>query len=400
MNKPRLWTKDFIVASLVTLFLSLSFHITLVIISVYAMDTFQSSPSLAGLATGIFVIGGLITRLYFGRWIEKIGRRKMLFAGIFFNLVTILLYFVASSYPLLLIVRFLHGASNGIAVTVAMTIAANIIPNERRGEGMAYFISLSGTLSAAIGPFLAIFVVQHGSYNMVFIFCAIFAVLGLIMAFILSIPEIKLTKEQLRETKEFKFSRFFATKAIPISIICGLIYFCYSSVTTFLSAYSKEINLIEIASFFFIVYSIAVLISRPFVGRLFDSKGENFVIYPAIIIFMAGIILLSQTHSGLTLMLSGALIGIGLGTIQSSIFTIATRVGPLHQTGLATSTVMMLMDVGGGIGPFIYGLFIPFIGYRGMYAGVAFVALVCVFLYYLLYGKEARRGKMGSNQKA
>jgi len=105
MNKPRLWTKDFIAVSLVSLFLGLSFYLLLVIISVYAMDTFHSSPSAAGLAASIFLIGGIIARLFFGRWIERIGRRKMLFLGLILNLVMIILYFVASSYILLLVVR-------------------------------------------------------------------------------------------------------------------------------------------------------------------------------------------------------------------------------------------------------------------------------------------------------
>jgi MFS family permease len=153
----------------------------------------------------------------------------MLFLGLILNLVMIILYFVASSYTLLLVVRFLHGAAFGIALPVAVTIAANIIPVERRGEGMAYYLSLGGALGAATGPFLGMFIIQHGSYNIIFMVCTIFAVLSLVIAFILSVPEVKLTAEQLNETKELKFSRLFAIKAIPISIIGAVIYFCYSS---------------------------------------------------------------------------------------------------------------------------------------------------------------------------
>jgi MFS family permease len=266
-----------------------------------------------------------------------------------------------------------HGAAFGIALPVAISIAANIIPVERRGEGMAYYLSLGGALGAATGPFLGMFIIQHGSYNIIFMVCTIFAVLSLVIAFILSIPEVKLTAEQLNETKELKFSRLFAIKAIPISIVGAVIYFCYSSVVTFLSAYSREINLIEIASFFFVFSSIAILISRPFVGRLFDSKGENIVMYPAILIFMIGLIILSQIHHGVTLMLSGVLIGIGLGNINSSGNTIAIKVVPPHQTGLAVSTFLTSMDMGLGIGPFILGLFVPLAGYRGVYLGAAIV---------------------------
>jgi len=52
------------------------------------------------------------------------------------------------------------------------------------------------------------------------------------------------------------------------------------------------------------------------------------------------------------------------------------------------------MDVALGIGPVIFGLFITFIGYRGMYEAAAVVALACVF--YIIYytGKSyAWKGK-------
>lgn len=394
MNKTRLWTKNFITISLVSLFLGLSFYLLLVILSVYAMDTFHSSPSAAGLAASIFLIGGIISRLFFARFIERIGRRKMLFLGIILNLVMIILYFVANSYILLLIVRFLHGAAFGVAMPVAIVIAASIIPKERQGEGMAYYISISSALGTATGPFLGMFIMQHGSYNTIFLVCAIFIVSSLVIAFILSVPEVKLTAEQLNDTKEFKFNRLFATKVIPISIIGAIIYFCYSGVVTFLSAYSREINLIEIASFFFVVASIAILISRPFFGRLFDAKGENSVMYPAILIFMTGLIILSQIHHGLTLLLAAVFIGTGVGNINSSGNTIAVKVVPPHQTGLAVSTFLTFIDIGLGIGPFILGLFIPFSGYRIMYLGVAIVTLVCALLYYLLHGKNAAWGNM------
>jgi hypothetical protein len=43
----------------------------------------------------------------------------------------------------------------------------------------------------------------------------------------------------LKEMKGFRFNNFFEPKAIPISIVCALIYFCYSSVLSFLTAYAK-----------------------------------------------------------------------------------------------------------------------------------------------------------------
>jgi len=390
MKKPQLWTKDFLIISSANLFFSLNFYLLIVIIPVFAADSFHASPAVAGLASSIFIIGGMAPRLLFGKWIERIGRKKTLFIGLVLGLATTLLYFLAGNISILLAVRFFHGAAFGIASTATGTIAANIIPEERRGEGMGYFISLSSTLSAAVGPFLGMFIVRHGSYDLIFLVCSIFAAISLAIIFFLSVPEIKLTPEQLRETGDFTLSKLLETSVIPISIVCGIIYFCYSSVLTFISGYSQEINLVEIASFFFVVFSIAILVSRPFAGRLFDAKGENIVMYPAIFIFAIGMIVLSQTRNDYTLMLAGVLIGLGLGTVQSSCQAIAINLVPRHHTGMATSTLLLCVDVAVGIGPVIFGLFVSFIGYRGMYITAAVAALACLFLYYILHGKKRK----------
>lgn len=393
MNKPKLWTKDLLIVTLTNFFVTLNFYLLIVIISVFAMEKFHSTPSEAGLASSIFVIGALIARLFSGKWIEQIGRKKMLYTGLILGLGMTLLYFEINGVMFLFVLRFLHGAAYGITSTATGTIVANIIPKERRGEGLGYFM-LSVTLAMAIGPFLGIFISQHGSFSMIFVACAISAALSLVSTFFLSVPEIKLTKEQKEEIKGYKLLNFFEAKVIPISIVCTVVYFCYSSVLSFLTAYSKEIHLVDAASFFFIVAAVVIFISRPFTGRLFDSKGENFIMYPAIIIFMMGMIILSQTHHGYTLLLAAAFIGLGLGVIQSSGQAISVKVTSPHRLGLANSTFFIFIDFGVGIGPFILGLFIPFTGYRGIYMGMAIVAFACTFLYYLLHGKRAVHGKM------
>ena len=341
MERPLLWTKDFLVVSFLTLFTNLSFYLLLVIIPIYSMDTFHSSPSISGLASGIFVIGALMSRLFLGKWIEIIGRRRMLYAGLISSLVMMALYFEANSYTITGRPFFSRSSSRNCLRDCGCN-CGNIIPGERRGEGMAYYTSIGVALSSAIGPFIGMFIRQHGSYQMIFLVCTIFAALSLVMTFILFVPEVKLTEEQLQETKKFKMSGFFAAKAIPISMVTGLIYLSYSSVLTFLSPYAQEINLVESASLFFIVYSGAILISRPIVGQLFDLKGENVVVYPAFILIILGLVSLSQAHNGYILLLSAFLIGLGLGTITSISQTIVIKVVPRHQTGLATSTYFSL----------------------------------------------------------
>lgn len=390
MSKSRLWTKDFLIISTLHFFITLNFYMLMVIISVFAIDNFHSSPSEAGLSASIFVIGTLIARLFSGKWIERTGRKKTLYAGLVLSLVMTLLYFRIHGIVFLLVVRFVHGAGFGIASTAASTIVTNIIPKERTGEGLGYFM-LSNTLGMAVGPFLSMFISRHGSFSTIFVACTIFSVLGFVSALFLFVPEIKLTKQQLEATRGFNYRSFFEPKAIPISIVCGIIAFCYSSVFSFLTAYSREINLVNTASFFFVIYAIAMLFSRPQAGRLFDRKGENPVIYSGILIFVAGMIILSQAHDGYVLLLAGALIGIGFGSVPTIGQAVSVKVTHPHRMGLAISTFWMFIDTGVGIGPFIFGFFISLAGYRMAYVYMAVIALACVFLYYMLHGRRVKK---------
>jgi MFS family permease len=141
------------------------------------------------------------------------------------------------------------------------------------------------------------------------------------------------------------------------------------------------------------VFAVVVLISGPTVGRVFDLKGENSIMYPAIMIFAIGMFLFSHSYHGYVLLLAAALVGLGFGAIQSSTQAIAVKITPPHRLGLANSTYFMFSDIGMGIGPLMIGFIIPFIGYSGMYTVVAIIALACLLFYYLLHGKTAKSGE-------
>jgi len=173
MDKPKLWTKNFLIVSTANFFLYFTFYLLMVTITIFATEKFHASPSEAGLASGIFVIGLLISRIFSGRYIDQIGWKKTLYIGFILFLITTCLYVLVNSMGFLLIIRFLNGAAMGIASTATGTIVAKIIPNERRGEGTGYY-ALSLTVAASIGPFLGMFITQHATFYMNFIVCIIF----------------------------------------------------------------------------------------------------------------------------------------------------------------------------------------------------------------------------------
>lgn len=390
-SRTRLWTKDFVIVSSINFFITLIFYLLMVTLAIYAVNELDASTSEAGLISGIFIIGTLIGRLFIGRFIDSIGRKKTLFIGLIFFTLTTILYFVDLGIGFLLVNRLIHGMAMGMASTATGTIVAQIIPPTRKGEGIGYY-SMSATLATAIGPFIGLFMAQHTSFQIIFSFCLALGVISLITAFFLYVPALKVTAK-VTESKGFKLSNFIEPKALPISIITLLLAFCYSSVLSFISFYAIEIDLVNTASFFFVVYAVAVLISRPFSGPLMDRKGSNFIMYPAFIIFGVGLLLLSMTTNSFTLLAAGFLIGLGFGNMQSSSQAIAVKLTPPHRMGMATSTFFIMLDAGLGFGPYILGFIIPVTGYSTLYVILGVLVILTSVLYHFLHGKKERTAR-------
>ncbi|EMR06276.1 hypothetical protein C772_01547 [Bhargavaea cecembensis DSE10] len=386
----RLWTKDFIIVSGVNFLMTLVFYLLVVIIGIYAVDEYGATASEAGLVTGLFIVGALAGRLFTGHSIETLGRKKTLFIGLALFALTAALYFIQLGIAFLMLTRFLHGAALGMASTATGTIVAQIIPAVRKGEGIGYY-SMSSTLATAIGPFIGLYMSGKTGMTAIFGLCLAVSIIGLAVALFLRVPESEAVADPADERK-FSLSRIVEPRAIPIALVTMVIAFCYSGVLSFIGNYSIELDLVRAASFFFLVYSISVLLSRPFTGRLMDIKGANAVMYPAFVLFAAGLVLLGTAQNGLMLLASGVLIGLGFGNMQSCTQAVAVKLTPSHRMGLATSTFFIALDVGLGFGPFLIGFLIAYMSFSALYLILAAVVLVSALLYFSMHGKKEKAG--------
>jgi len=387
--KEKLWTKDFIGITSVNFFLMLTFYLLMVTIATFSVNQFSSNESAAGLASSIFVIGALIGRLFGGKYLEIFGRKKLLLTGLALMIIASILYFFIGSYAILIAIRIIHGLAFGLAGTATGTIVAQVIPNTRRGEGIGYF-ALSMTIATAIGPFIGIFILERFEFSMIFVFCLISVIISTLITLSLKVEEITLSKEHLADMKGFRLSNFIERKSVPITLVATVTAFCYAGIISFLTFFAAENGITQAASFFFVVYAVAVVASRPATGRLFDTKGPNFVMYPCLISFAIGMFILSQATTSVLLLVSGAFIGFGYGTYMSSSQAVAIKEAPAHRVGLATATFFILTDIGLGIGPFLQGYIVPTLGYSGLFFLLAILLIICLPLHHFLFGKNAK----------
>ncbi|MGX0345930.1 MFS family permease [Staphylococcus cohnii] len=386
----KLWSKDFIFITM-TNFLMYLIHYTLIVtVTIFTIDKYHASESMGGLAAGIFIIGMLFGRLVSGRIIDNLQPKKVLIYGIIFSIITVGLYFAINSLLILMIVRLLHGIAFGLSSTATGTISSRIIPDKRKGEGIGYY-ALSVTTASAIGPFTGIILNQRFGFESIFIVSlAVIIIAFVISLFIKGLPKAELSTTD-NNSKEKGLSAYIQKEALPISVVIIFVGIAYSSVLSFLTVYTEQINLATASSFFFIVYAVSTFVTRPFTGKIYDHYGENKVMYPVLISFMLGLILLSATHTSLLLLISAIFIGVGYGTIIPSAQAIAIQQSPVKKIGLATSTFYMFADFGAGIGPFILGVIIPIMGYRNLYITMAALVILSIVLYFLLHGKKAAK---------
>ncbi|GGI40843.1 MFS transporter [Mammaliicoccus stepanovicii] len=381
--KKPIWTKDFIFNFVISFFIFLSMYLLLVTVGGYSKETFHVPDSLAGLASGLFIVGSLLGRFMTGKYINILGTKRILIFGGILLVITNGLYLVsASSFTLLLIVRILNGVASGVASTATGTIAAFITPAERRSEGISMY-SLSMVLGTAIGPFIGLLLYQHMPMSVLFFICTVLIVVAFVMSLFMKVETPVMPKTSSKQG--FKITDFFSVHALPIAIVVIIVSIAYSSVLSFIQFFAEENQLVDAASFFFVVYAIAILLTRPFTGRIMDQRGENIVTIPAFISLILGLFLISIAHNGVVLLLAGAFVGLGFGNLQSIFQALVVKVSPIEKMGLATSTYFIGLDFGLGFGPYVLGNFTHTIGYSGLYLAMAVVALIGLVAYYFLH---------------
>ncbi|MDT2905298.1 MFS transporter [Lactococcus lactis] len=390
--KEKLWTTTFVVNMLLNFIFYLVFYLPTVVIGTMAMERYHASASIAGILSGIFIVGGFIARLWAGNNMKRLGAKKLLYIGTLIYFLLTFAYFFVHSVVLLLILRLVHGLGFGIAATASGTLAGAIVPSSRRGEGIGYY-ALSVTLSSAVGPFLSMFLYRtSGFYSLIWL-SALLLFIALVGIFFIHVEKTTDSSNSVdnKVHKKFTWSNYFEKEALPISLIAFLIGISYSSILSFMDAYARNIHLSEAASFFFLVYAITVLLSRPITGRVFDGFGDNFVMYPTYLFFALGLLLIGFAHSGWMLLLAAIFIGLGYGSFSPFGQAIAIRNSEAHRLGITTSTFFGFMDMGVGFGPFILGMFMPLLGYRNLYFASAILALLIAVIYHFVHGRHAKR---------
>lgn len=391
-DAQSLWSRDYLFDIGVN-FLVYCVHFLLMLWSTaYAIRMWNASIGMAGLASGIFIVGALCARIPAGRFIDFIGRRRTFLIGTAVFALMIPGYKLAPGLATFLVVRFIHGMSFGTTSTAASTIVAALVPLKRMGTGIGYF-TLGVTVASAVGPFLAMSLTASQSFDLALMICGAATLTIFLLSFFIRTPERTILPQERKDLKHISFDRFFSWKALGISTIALMGGVCYSTVLSFLGAYTNAIGVTGLgATCFFLFFAATSFLSRPLTGYLLDHFGGNVVIYPSLLCMAAAMACIaSAAATGDLGMITGALIlGFGYGTITASCHALAVHCAPLHQVGIATSTYFFFLDFGIGVGPYTLGSFVPSMGFDFVYLAAGVISIAGMALYYVLLGRYGR----------
>ena len=389
-SKPvtSIMNAGFVSITAINFVIYLVYYLLMVIIAVVVHTNLHASLAQAGLASGIYVIGTLLARLFIGQQLDIIGRKQSLRYGAILYLVSTLAYLVIPNIGVMFVVRLVNGFAYGMASTATNAIVTDYIPEDKKGLGINFY-GLSTSLAAAIGPFVGMILLNLTNFRFIVEVSSALILLTTIATLILPVRNLVLTPERKADLRHMTFDNLIERNTIFIASIGFLMGFSYSSVLSFLSSYAKTIHLVGISSFFFVVYALVITITRPMAGRIFDVKGEDYVMYPSYISLAIGLVILGMTHSGFTLLVAGAFIGLGYGTFMSNGQAVALKMAPnALRVGVSLSTYFIGLDLGIGVGPFVLGDIEKLMNFRELYLLAAIIPVIAGLLYYKFYNHE------------
>lgn len=374
-----LWNRSFILCLCNNLFLFIYYFAMLTILPIYIMQELGGSIKEAGLALTLFLVSSIAIRPFSGLIVQRMGKQRAVRSAGFLFVLFAFSYVWVDSLWSLLAVRFLHGFWFSILTTVNVPVVNDFIPEKRKGEGMGYFV-MSTNLGVVFGPVIALSVIQFASFTVLFGLLSAVTCIGYIFCLSLKVQE-DVWKPEDRPRAAIGLHDIIETKVLPISLISLLVAFAYSSVSSFITAFADSRHLLGYASLFFIVFALSMILVRPWVGRQYDRKGPNSVIYPSFVLFAVGLAVVSFMQNQWVLWLSAVFMGIGYGSLFPCMQTLAIQSVPKQRMGHAISTFFALFDLGLAVGSVVIGLLIAYFDYQFTYLCCAVMVIVTLLIY-------------------
>lgn len=371
----KIWNKTFISVFIANMLMYLGMQMCNTLVGKYA-NHMGATAAVVGTVTSLFAVTAIVFKMISAPAIDTFNRKYIL-AGAMVVIATALFgYSFSNSIPMLMSFRLLQGAGQAFTATCCLALATDALPLNQLSTGIGYF-SLAQATCQAVGPTIGLKLADTIGYNKTFSVGAIFLLLGAYAALHIKI--------KFKRTKKFRISvhNMIAKEAVIPAVIMFFLCMAYYNITSFLAIYGELQGVGSNIGFFFTVYAVTLLFSRPIIGRISDKHGHVKVLIPAMLCFALAFLIISFSHSLVMFLFSAFISAFGYGACQPAVQALCMKLVPKDKRGAGSCISYIGQDLGNLIGPMIAGTIIDRFGYSNMWRIMilpVFLAMVIVLI--------------------
>lgn len=161
----------------------------------------------------------------------------------------------------------------------------------------------------------------------------------------------------------------------------------FGGIASFLPLYTaqKQIGGLQL---YFLLYALALMVTRTFAGQLYDRKGHRAVFLPGAGLVLLAMLMLAWLPGEWALLTAAVLYGFGFGMVQPGLQAWSVERAPVHRKGMANATFFSFFDLGVGIGAIVFGQISHWFGYPSIYLAAAGSVLISMLVYLSVLRKE------------
>lgn len=383
MEDRRIWKKDFSLLLTSNMFYSVALYMLLPTVPLY-VASLGGTDAEVGIVASAFSIASISVRFSINLFFAKTPKKKMLLFGAAVTAMITLLYFPFRSIWSVCIVRIVQGFGFGIVSTLGTAMAADSLPEGRRGEGIGYYL-MGTSAMMAVSPAIGLFTADNFGYIPMFLTAAAgpAAAFGF-SAFLSPFPVEQAASAVADKTSPTEL--FFDRRLLVHTVLLILMGVSRSAESNFISLFAQERQIAHL-SYYYVVQTVTTFLMRGTIGRITDRKGFAWSIIPGAAATMGFLLVLSVTRSTGLLLLAGVLGGVGLGTLIPSMQAWMFAGVEKEKSNLASAMFFNFYDIGIGIGSVLLGSLAGVTGYARMFLATA----VCPAMFLAIYLIHGRR---------
>lgn len=321
------------------------------------------SVTTAGLTVSLYALGVTFGAPILTSLTARMGRKALLLWIMIIFIIGNSIAASATSIGILLAARVISALSHGVFMSIGSTIAADLVPADRRASAIS--IMFSGlTIATVTGVPFGTFIGQQFGWRMAFILIVIVGIIAFLANFVLVPADLKKgTQTSLRD----QFKLVTNGRLLLVFIITALGYGGTFVVFTYLSPLLQDITGFKenTVAIILLAYGIAIAIGNMVGGRLSNRNPVGSLFYmfiiQAVVLFVLMFTAPFKVAGLITIVFMGLLAFMNVPGLQVYVVMLAERFVP-SAVDVASAINIAAFNAGIAIGSYLGGIITDSIG--------------------------------------